>query len=667
MTWTDVLVRSAWGATFVLPAAFAASWLLRTAPAAWRHFLWTGVLAGVLALPVMVRVTPKWGLPGLQAAPAVALPGGPVATQTVVVSTAVSTAAAKPAWNPLLPGWLAGCALAAAWFLTGRLRMRLMVRHAEEAVYARDLLDAAGGHGVRVLESASAPTALALGIWRPVVMLPAGAGKWPLERLRAALLHEWMHVRRRDLLAQAIAQAACCLYWFHPLAWMAARHQRRERERACDDAVLGRGMAAHDYAQHLVESVRALGGRQLGAMTMAEPSDLEARVRALLDRGRDRRPLSRSVALAMVAALAAVLLPSAVITMHAQPAPWFAATVAPEPPDDPAPQQPATVAAAAAPAAAQGAVAAAAPAAPQHASTAAAATAPAATQGAVAAAAPAAPQHASTAAAAPAPAAAQGAVAAAAAPAAPQSSNWRRGRLYVAAAAVAPAAPQQPATAAGAPAPAAAPALGSLSGSVEDPSGARVPRCEVRLANLDGSNERVTHADFAGQFRFAAIPVGRYSLEVRSAGFAALKMQPRVEANQEAVLTARLAVGQVLESVTIVGARPAAAPAPAAAPQPAVRIRVGGMVQPAKVLRRVPPVYPEDLKAKGVTGTVTLRGVIAKDGRLTDLELVNTEIDPGLVTAAMEAARRWVYQPSLLNGEPVAVPTTIDLQFELQQ
>jgi len=65
----DVLVRSAWGATFVLPAAFAAGWLLKAAPAAWRHFLWTAVLSGLLTLPVMVRIAPSW-----RAAPALPAP-----------------------------------------------------------------------------------------------------------------------------------------------------------------------------------------------------------------------------------------------------------------------------------------------------------------------------------------------------------------------------------------------------------------------------------------------------------------------------------------------------------------------------------------------------------------------------------------------------------------
>src|SRR4029077_10836358 len=113
----------------------------------------------------------------------------------------------------------------------------------------------------------------------------------------------------------------CCLYWFHPLAWLAARQLRKERERACDDAVLNRGVAASAYAGHLVDWVRAVAAKRtrwVAAPAMAEASDLESRVRSLLDRHRNRRPLTRRAGLAGSAIACAVLATLASVTAHAQ-------------------------------------------------------------------------------------------------------------------------------------------------------------------------------------------------------------------------------------------------------------------------------------------------------------------------------------------------------------
>ena len=107
------------------------------------------------------------------------------------------------------------------------------------------------------------------------------------------ILHELVHVRRHDLLAQVAAQAACCLYWFHPMVWLAARQLRKEREAACDDAVLSGGVSAPDYAGHLLEVARVMVQRRslADAPAMAENGDLEERVRAVLDRGQESRAI----------------------------------------------------------------------------------------------------------------------------------------------------------------------------------------------------------------------------------------------------------------------------------------------------------------------------------------------------------------------------------------
>jgi outer membrane biosynthesis protein TonB len=47
--------------------------------------------------------------------------------------------------------------------------------------------------------------------------------------------------------------------------------------------------------------------------------------------------------------------------------------------------------------------------------------------------------------------------------------------------------------------------------------------------------------------------------------------------------------------------------------------------------------------------------------------VVNTGVNPGLVKAALDAVRQWTYQPTLLNGQPVEVLTTIDISFQLGQ
>ena len=104
---------------------------------------------------------------------------------------------------------------------------------------------------------------MAWGIFNPSVLMPADADTWPAQRLRVVLLHELAHVKRRDCLTHVVAQIACAAYWFNPLAWMAARRVRTERERACDDLVLASGTRGSDYAEELLEIARVMRARTL--------------------------------------------------------------------------------------------------------------------------------------------------------------------------------------------------------------------------------------------------------------------------------------------------------------------------------------------------------------------------------------------------------------------
>ena len=94
-------------------------------------------------------------------------------------------------------------------------------------------------------------------------------------------------------------------------------------------------------------------------------------------------------------------------------------------------------------------------------------------------------------------------------------------------------------------------------------------------------------------------------------------------------------------------------------------LRVGGNVQAARILNRVQPVYPPLARQTRISGTVRLHAIIGKDGAITSLEVMSGH--PLLQQAALDAVRQWRYQPTLLNGEPVDVDTTIDVIFSLNQ
>ncbi len=112
---------------------------------------------------------------------------------------------------------------------------------------------------------------------------------------------------------------------------------------------------------------------------------------------------------------------------------------------------------------------------------------------------------------------------------------------------------------------------------------------------------------------------------------------------------------------------PQTAPAPATRVQPGqpTRIRQGGAVQLARLVHRIEPVYPPIARQARISGTVELMGIIGTDGRVRELHVVNGH--PLLARAALDAVSQWVYQPTLLNGEPVEVIAPITVIFRLTQ
>ena len=96
---------------------------------------------------------------------------------------------------------------------------------------------------------------------------------------------------------------------------------------------------------------------------------------------------------------------------------------------------------------------------------------------------------------------------------------------------------------------------------------------------------------------------------------------------------------------------------------PPQRIRVGGNVAKARLVRQVRPQYPPLARQARIQGTVKLSAVISKDGSIQRLEVLSGH--PLLVPSAMAAVKQWRYRPTLFNGVAVEVLTNIDVNFTL--
>jgi protein TonB len=88
-----------------------------------------------------------------------------------------------------------------------------------------------------------------------------------------------------------------------------------------------------------------------------------------------------------------------------------------------------------------------------------------------------------------------------------------------------------------------------------------------------------------------------------------------------------------------------------------------GVLQ-AQLVSRIEPRYPPLALQTKQERTVVLHAIISRDGRINAVEVVSGS--PLFLQAALDAVRQWRYRPTLLNGEPVEVETTITVMFRLQ-
>src|SRR5688572_17351920 len=218
-------------ATLLVAAGGAVAAVLRRAPAGTRHLVWLATLVAVLALPLSLQLTPVRVaiLPPMGTA-AVALAQPPVVDTVIVPEAGPASAAmegprdsrdavpltAMPrmanATSLIAVVWAAVALALTAWLAAGVLAARRIVRSARPLDDPRwqgllcevaDRLDLSTLP--RLVSSDRVEVPFACGVVRATIVLPDAAAAWPDERRRLVLVHELAHVRRRDLLAHAVA------------------------------------------------------------------------------------------------------------------------------------------------------------------------------------------------------------------------------------------------------------------------------------------------------------------------------------------------------------------------------------------------------------------------------------------------------------------------------
>ena len=325
--------------TAILLVGLLAAAVLRRRSASLRHWVLASAIASAALVPLLTPVLPRWEIPvrlpwDLEARGATDA-AAPASVMLAETGTALAADANQPPrlslgyW--LRPIWLVGVATSLGLLLVGLGRMAWLARRSNVIVDGpwADTLAALSRERhqrrtVRLLQSARPTFPVTWGCVRPTIILPAEAREWPANRIRAVLGHELAHVERGDWAVQTAAGLVRCFYWFNPLAWIVCDSLRQESERACDDVVLGTGLGATDYATHLLEVARAarharVDGSLFPAPAMVRRSHLEGRVRAMLQTGVDRRPLTRRAGIGVLSGLLGLAVPVACLVASSTP------------------------------------------------------------------------------------------------------------------------------------------------------------------------------------------------------------------------------------------------------------------------------------------------------------------------------------------------------------
>jgi len=226
---------------------------------------------------------------------------------------------------------------------------------------------------------------------------------------------------------------------------------------------------------------------------------------------------------------------------------------------------------------------------------------------------------------------------------------------------------------------ASAQSFSTVSGTIVDQLGGRLPGVTLTLASTEAERKYEVRSDRTGMYQFVGVVPGRYTLNVGQPGFKNVSA-PLSVAGQNVQHDVSMAVGTLEETITLVhregfvptpGAaapppRPVARATPAAACAEPVPGGMGGAIkQPTKIADKR-PVYPENLSGAQRSDVLVFDAIIGRDGTVREVTPKDPNAQIDLANAAMAAVREWKFTPTLLNCVPIEVEMTVTVNFRAE-
>jgi TonB family protein len=309
--WWPRFADHLWQSTVFALVILIASFAIRRGPALWRHaFCLIASAKFLVPATVFAFLTQRAGIQGLSFFRAIQqadqnsllLITEPLSTLsstyevTVVATNSIGGAAGIYATLTAL--WLTGTVSILLHWVIRRRRFLRSLRLGESLCRGREwdaLKRAQESLGMRSeIGLVISPRRIEPGVWRmwrPIIVLPGSmATLLDDSELEAIMLHELVHIQRRDNLIGNFQAALCALLWFHPLVWFISRKLFDEREQACDERVMEVCTAPETYASSILKVVRfCFGWRVAGVIGAGSGTNLRRRIENIMTIGNTKR------------------------------------------------------------------------------------------------------------------------------------------------------------------------------------------------------------------------------------------------------------------------------------------------------------------------------------------------------------------------------------------